>query len=127
MDQMEIKGPAQPDVNELREEYEALRHLVVSILVLALVVSGTLTIYLLRQWRFTHTELLATRPVAQPVIANYQKAGPAMDQFLNRLADYGRTHPDVIPVLTRYGLRPVAASGAPPGSVSAPKAAPLKK
>ena|SRR5438067_12870237 len=127
MDEMEIKAPAQPDVNELQAQYDALRHLVVSLLVLAVVVSGTLTIFLLRQWRFTHTELVATRPPATQLMADYQKKGPAMDQFLNRLADYGRTHPEVVPILMKYGLKPVSATSAPPGSVSPPKVTTPKK
>ena len=128
MDEIEIKAPAQPDLNELQAQCEALRHLVVSILVLAVVVSGTLTIYLLRQWRFTHSELVAFRPQAVPFITQYQKErGPAMDQFLARLADYSRTHTDIIPVLTRYGLRQVSPTNAVPTKASPPAVPAPKK
>src|SRR5437867_2480250 len=123
MDEIEIKAPAQPDLNELQAQYEALRHLVVSILVLAVVVSGTLTIYLLRQYRFTHSELVQFRPGAVQMITEYQKIrGPVQDQFLYRLTEYGRTHPDFAPIMTKYGLKPATPSNAAPATASAPPA-----
>src|SRR5438552_1847128 len=126
MDEMEIKAPAQPDVNELQAQFEALRHLVISLLVLALVISGTLTIYLLRQWRFTHSELAPFRPVATQMINDYERRRPVMDQFLVRLADHGKTHPELIPLLNRYGLRSVSPTNVPIPTVMPPKI-PAKK
>ena len=128
MDEVENKTAAQPEVNELQAQYDALRHLVVSMLVLAVVVSGTLTIYLLRQYRFTHSELVQFRPGAVQMITDYQKIrGPVQDQFLYRLTEYGRTHPDFAPIMTKYGLKPAAPSNAAPATASpAPASAPKK-
>src|SRR5262245_58524000 len=128
MDEIETKTPAQPDLTELRAQYEALRHLVVSMLVLAVVVSGTLTIYLLRQYRFTHSELVQFRPGATQMITEYQKIrGPVQDQFLMRLTEYGRTHPDFAPIMNKYGLKPPTPSNAAPAAVSPPAATTPKK
>src|SRR6266478_3552141 len=121
MDEIETKAPAQPDLIDRRAQYDALRHLVVSILVLAVVVSGTLTIYLLRQYRFTHSELVQFRPGAAQMITDYQKIrGPVQDQFVYRLAEYGRSHPDFGPIMTKYGLKPPSPTSAVPATASPP-------
>jgi hypothetical protein len=115
MDESEIKVSPQTDVTELQEQFDALRHLVVSMLVLVLVVSGTLTIYLMRERKYARTELEALRPQATSVIAEYEKnQGPMMDNFIKQLTEYGRTHPDFAPIMTKYGLKPtVPGSNAP--------------
>ena len=41
-----------------------------------------------------------------------------LDAFLEKLKDYGRTHPDFVPILTRYGL----ISNAPPAAAPVPSA-----
>ena len=43
-----------------------------------------------------------------------------LDAFLEKLKDYGRTHPDFVPILTRYGL----SSNVPPGLAPAPSTIP---
>ena len=122
MDEIETRAPAQADLNALREQYDALRHLVVSILVLAVVVSGTLTIYLLRQYKSTHGELIQFRPGAVQMINDYQKIrGPMQEQFVHKLIEYGKTHQDFGPIVTKYGL-----SNAAPATTSAPPAASKK-
>jgi hypothetical protein len=133
MDNFDDKTPAAPaGANDMQEQFDALRHLVVSILILLIVVSGTFTIYLLRQYRTVSKELTAYRPQATQMIAAYQKAeAPAMQEFVKKITDFGRTHPDFAPIMTKYNLKPAAATGAPPTTVpapaSAPKAAPTKK
>ena len=49
-----------------RRSIDALRHLVVSILILVVVISGTLNIYLLRQWRSTSKDLAGDSPASHP-------------------------------------------------------------
>ncbi len=125
MDNFDDKIPAQPGVNGVQEQLDALRHLIVSVLILLLVVSGTLTIYLLRQWRTVSKELAAVSPQATQMIRDYQtNRGPAMDDFLRKIADYGRKNPDFMPIMVKYGLNPSAATSAPPTTATAP---PTKK
>ena len=115
-------------VNDLQAQYDALRHLVVSVLILVIVISGTLNIYLLRQWRTVKRELTGFRPQAAQVIAEYQKvSGPLMTDFVKKIAEYGRTHPDFAPILTKYNLKPAGATGAPPAAPTSPPAAAAKK
>src|SRR5437868_9080079 len=118
MDEIENKPAtqaAQPiETVDLRQQYEALRHLVISVLILLIVVSGTLSVYLLRQYRNTSKDLEGFRPYAQNIIGTYQNGdGPAVQNFIGRVVDYGRTHPDFVPILKRYNISPGPASGAP--------------
>ena len=124
MDNLDNKTSVQPDANDLQRQYDALRHLVVSILILVVVISGTLNIYLLRQWRSTSKDLAAIRPQAAQMIAEYQKvSGPLMQDFVKKITEYGRTHPDFVPVLAKYGLKPSTPTNPPPATpaTTAPK------
>jgi hypothetical protein len=128
MDNLENKAPIQPIATDLQAQYEALRHLVVSLLILVVVMSGTLNIYLLRQWRTTKRDLTAIRPQATQMIAEYQKvSGPMMTDFIKKISEYGRSHPDFAPVLAKYGIKPTAATGAAPAAPISLPAAPPKK
>ena len=83
MDNLDTKSPTPSGTNDLRAQYDALRHLVVSMLILVVVISGTLNIYLLRQWRSTSKDLAAIRPQAVQMVAEYQnKSGPLMNFLL---------------------------------------------
>jgi hypothetical protein len=114
MDNLDNKASVQPVASDLQGQYEALRHLVVSILILVVVISGTFNIYLLRQWRSTSKDLAGIRPQAAQMIAEYQKvSGPLMTDFIKRITEFGRTHPDFAPVLAKYGLKPATLTNLP--------------
>lgn len=125
MDTPEFNVPTTPPAagsSQLQEQLDSLHHLVVSVLILLVVVSGTLTIFLLRQWQTARKDLSAYSPGANSLIAEYNRErGPRMDGFINKLTDYGRQHPDFIPILNKYGLNP---TGAP--AMTVPAAAPQK-
>ena len=126
MNTLDNQSPRQTEVNNVQAHFDALQHLVVSILILVVVISGTLNIYFLRQWRTVSKDLAAIRPQATKMIADYQKvSGPLMNDFVKKVTDYGRTHPDFAPVLAKYNLQtaaPTGATAAPPASaVPAPK------
>lgn len=107
MDNPDIKTPSPADPSQLQAQFEDLHHLVVSLLILVVVVSGTLSVFLLRQWRTTSKDLAAIRPGATQFISDYHKVGQQrMDAFLEKLKDYGRTHPDFAQILARYGITP---------------------
>ena len=77
MDNLDIKTPVQSDASDVQAQFDELRHLIVSVLILVIVISGTLNIYLLRQWRSSSKDLAAIRPQAAQMIAEYQKvSGP---------------------------------------------------
>ena len=131
MDTLDNKTPLQTGANDVQAQYNALQHLVVSILILVVVISGTLNIYFLRQWRTVSKDLAGIRPQASQMIAEYQKvSAPLMNDFVKKVTEYGKTHPDFAPVLTKYNLKsaaPAAATTTSPPAAPAPAAAKPKK
>ena len=129
MNNLDNKAPIQPNATDLQAQYDSLRHLVVSILILVIVISGTLNIYLLRQWRSASKDLAGIRPQAAQMIADYQRvSAPLMTDFVKKITDYGRTHPDFAPILAKYGLKPTGPTGAAPATATSQQpAAPPKK
>jgi hypothetical protein len=129
MDNLDSTAPAQPNASDLQAQYDTLRHLVVSILILVIVISGTFNIYLLRQWRSLSRELAGFRPVATQEIAGYQKGEfPYEQEFVKKLTEYGQTHADFVPILTKHNLKPAGSTGVAPASTTSlqPAAAPKK-
>jgi len=125
MESLENKTPVQTDSGDLQAQYDALRQMIVSLMVLVVVISGTLNIYMLRQWRSASKDLTAIRPQATQMIAEFQKvSGPLMQDFVKKISDYGRTHPEFAPILAKYGLK--AGTPANPPSTSPTTAAPKK-
>jgi hypothetical protein len=130
MDALESQLPSQPAANDLQEQYHALRQTLNTMLVLLVMVSGTLTIFLVRQWRFAKTDLDMLRPQAAQIINDYNRvSAPAMQDFMRRLAEYSRSHPDFAPIAAKYRLNDSAAKpgGASAASTSAPAGGTSKK
>ncbi len=123
MDEIENKTVSTPalDTPDLHEQIESLRHLIGSILILLVVVSGTLTIFLLREMKNTSTQLDAFRQGATNMISVYQKQqAPVMDDFINKIKQYGQAHKDFDPVLFRWGLKNPGSTATLPGTTPAP-------
>ena len=108
-----LSQPTPPDPSELQERLASLQTLVGTVLVLLLIVSGTFSIYLFWQVRTENRELEAMRQQLQQVL----KIEAQQNEVVKRMQDYGRTHPDFVPTLARYGLAPEAGSSPAPGSV----------
>jgi hypothetical protein len=114
METLDNKTPIQTSDNDLQAQCNALRHLITSTLILVIVISGTFNIYLLRQWKTTSKDLAGIRPQAAQMVADYQRvSAPLMNDFVVKLTEYGRTHPDFAPILAKYNLKPTAATGVP--------------
>ena len=94
------ENPASTDSEDLKEACAILRHQLNSVLILLLVVSATMTIFFWRQVNLTSKEKEALRSQ----VTDYQSnAVPALQEFTHKLQEYARTHPDVMPILTKYG------------------------
>ena len=119
MDTLDNQAPIQPSTSDVRAEFDSLRHLVMSLLVLVFVLSGTLNLYLLRQYRSLTKELAERGPQMERLALEYQKGVPFMNNVVSRLTDYGRTHPDYVPVLAKYGFKPAGATNSAPANPSA--------
>ena len=125
MDDLDTKTPFESGDSDLQAQFESLRQLITSVLILVIVISGTLNIYLLRQWRTTSKDLAGIRPQAAQMIAEYQKvSGPLMNDFVAKIMDYGKTHPDFAPILAKYNLKAAGTTGTP---LAAPTALPPAK
>src|ERR1043166_6268753 len=120
MDEIETKISAQTEPADLQSQLDGLRHFVLSVLILAVVISGTLNIYLLYQFKATGRELESVRPLVANLRNGYAHGyGPAIERFVRDSIEYGKTHPEFAPYLDKYGVRP------PPGAAPlSPAAAP---
>jgi hypothetical protein len=121
MDNLDMQESSRADLTQLEARCNALRQLVTSLLVLMIVVSGTLSLFLLRQVRYSSRDLEALRPQAMQLITEYQKtSGPAMDEFVKKITEYGQAHPDFKPIMTAYGLDKTEAGPKPPAPTPGP-------
>jgi hypothetical protein len=128
MDNLDTKSPTQLATDDLQAQCDALRHLVVSMLVLVVVISGTLNIYFLRQYKTLSKELAAIRPQFNQMNAVYQKdEAPWMQDIVRKLTEYGRAHPAFAPILTKYNLKPGGPTGAMPTTPTPQQPAALLK
>lgn len=117
-------APAQSELSELRAQTEQLQQLVSSLLLILIVVSGTLSVFLLRQWRFVKAELSAVQPAAAQMMAEYTNSYNFTQDFAKKLAEYGRTHPDFSNIAAKYNLNSVlATSGGTSVTSSLPQSA----
>src|SRR2546423_8871920 len=93
--------PSPPsDLDSLREQYESLRHLVVSLLVLGIVVTGAFDLFLLREVKYARSDLGIWKPQADQLMAEYQKGrGQSMDDFVRKIVYYGQTNKDFTPIM----------------------------
>jgi hypothetical protein len=118
MDTMEKNAVDQSELQELRAQCQSLQQLVSALLVLLLIVSGALDIYLLRQWRMARAELQRRGPYITKMVAEYnQVSAPAISDFVKRLVDYEKTHPDFTQILLKYNLKGNTTTGGPPVAV----------
>jgi hypothetical protein len=104
------------DTNELQSQYRALQRQFQTLLVLCILISGTLSLFLLRQYR----EAKGAVEGASSMFNQYTNVAPAMDDFARRAVEYSRTHPDFAQLLAKYGLSP--ANFPPSGAAPAPGA-----
>ncbi len=106
--------PASSELAELKEQCAHLRaqthNLRIAQLIVALAVAGFFWVEARRNGQALET----MRPQAAQVADVTKKQTPAINDFVNRLAEFGRTHPDFVPVLTKYGI-PTTPAPAVPG------------
>jgi hypothetical protein len=96
--------PPQSEVSELRGQCSQLQQLVSSMLLILIVVSGTLSVFLLRQWRFVKAELASAQPAAVQMLTEHTNSLAFTQDFLKKVAEYGRTHPDFNQITLKYHL-----------------------
>lgn len=112
--------------NDANSEISAIKNQMFVLLLALIVISGTLTAYLFQQSRVLGYELETN----QRLVKNFNQSQPAIATLINQLGAYGMNHPEIRPVLAKYGIQPVSTQ---PGLTSptaitptAPSAAPKK-
>jgi hypothetical protein len=114
-------GTPQNELEQLKQEYNSLYSRFVLLLVLVVIISGSYCYFLRIQVKATTSALQGTTMQATNVMVQMQKAGPMMQDYLNRFQEFGRTNPDFMPILTKYGLKPGATNAAPPAGAAKKK------
>jgi len=130
MEAFEAKNVVAGDTDDVKQQCAALQRQVTTLLLALVVVSGTLSVFLWRQASYARADLEAVKQPAAQVIQAFNKQDKAnFDNFVARLADYGRTHADFVPILNKYKITvpsvPITTS-APPATLT-PKAATAQK
>lgn len=109
MSEPENRTPESSQLAELKSQCDVLNRQVVKLLLALFVVSGTMTVFLGMQARWTGKALEVDRPQAREVMDRWSKEEPVVTTFMSKLADYGRTHPDFAPIISKYRLTNPAA------------------
>jgi len=110
-----MNEPVPPSGQEdLRETCAVLRHQLNSVLILLFLVSSTLAVSFWRQ----SSQAGKQRDALQQVVESYQqRTEPVVNDLTAKLREYGKTHPEVMPILIKYGVvqmtSPAAATATP--------------
>ena len=114
-------APSPTELTELKEQCAQLRAQTQSLrlaqLIVAVAVAGFFWVEVSRNGQALET----MRPQAAQVAEATKKQTPAINDFVNRLAEFGRTHPDFVPVLTKYGIAATTTSAVPGALPPTPK------
>ena len=109
--------PATPAISsEWQEQCAALQRQLNNLLLALTVLSCTFALFVI--WQAHQVQRQYELLKQQAAAAVQQKAG--VDNFLARLAEFGRAHPDFVPILTKYGITPASAT-TPKPAAAAPK------
>src|SRR5476649_992895 len=84
----------------LNDQVASLQRQVFALLLALVVVSGTVTVYLYRQASILGKDIV----VEQQAISNAKQIQPVIVSLANQLAVYGKTHPDILPLLNKYHI-----------------------
>ena len=124
MNELETTTSANSEVTDLKSQTAALQRQVTTLLLAAVILAGTMGVYLYQQQKYAIQDRNANTQTAAQMLQVFQQQRPIIDSFTGKLREFGRTHSDFAPILTRYGLQSAPANtSAPPAAVS-PKAAP---
>ncbi|TAK93173.1 MAG: hypothetical protein EPO07_18515 [Verrucomicrobia bacterium] len=128
MSDTEVKPAATPAVTPVKSDdaLACLQNQVQTLMIALLVCSGVLLVFIWQQMRYAVRDRDTLTQMVQPVIQ--EKA--FVEQFLQRALEYGKTHPDFMPVLNKYQIpqamtsnpAPVRPAGTAPAAAPAPVA-----
>jgi len=79
---------------ELSNQIDALRRQAFMLLLALIIVSGTLTVFLYRQSSLARRDIAAIKPQATQVIQIFNQNLPLIQNFVQQIVAYGKTHTD---------------------------------
>ncbi len=97
------------ETNNLSDQVAALQRQVFALLLALVVVSGTLTVYLYRQASIIGKDVASEKQL----IVTVNQGEATMISLANQLAVYAKAHPEIAPLLTKYGIGPNGIQPAP--------------
>jgi hypothetical protein len=97
------------ELTELKEQLSGVSRQVNMLLVAAVVGSLTVTAFVGLQGRRAGRDLDVVRPQATQVVEANKKEEPVIQNFAQKLVEYGKAHPEFAPIVNRYGLATNAA------------------
>src|SRR3954466_2111390 len=103
-------------VETLQAEVRSLRTLILSVLVVVILLSGSVNIFLLRQYLLVHNQMKEGQKIS---VDFDSKITPLSRDFWFRLVEYSKTHPDFNPIIAKYSQFIVATP--PANAAPAPK------
>ena len=115
MDNLENPIPTQSEEIDWKDQVESLRRLLTWTLFFALVVAVSFDLYLWRQFRFVRSDLAQVWLSAPQIEAELNKNGSAIQDFLKKLNDYGKSHADFGPISKKFHLDENAKGPTPVG------------
>ena len=104
----------------LESQVSALQRQVTLLTLGLLVVSGTFCGYMGLMARRARHDLQSLNTAAAPAIKNFQQQKAQWDDFVKKVTEYGSTHSDFAPIMTKYNLTATNA-GSAPGGVAQPQ------
>lgn len=113
MDNDPLRPPSSPVSTDLGAAYDSLHSLLVGVLLVSIVVSGTLCVFLLRQATYAKLDLNMVSAGYTNAAAQYERTKSIIDETVKKLQDFGRTNSDFVPILAKYNLLP-GTNSAPP-------------
>ena len=111
MDNLDSQATPERASADLQDQYDSLQYLVTSMLGLLTLLAAIMAAFLWRQQSDKGFDLGNFSIQANTFIAQYEQGpGRAQQEFVRKLAEYSRAHPDFAQILTKYGIKPTAAS-----------------
>lgn len=132
MNESEANPISNTPTNSDTDRIAALERQISTLLLALVILSGTFTVYLYRQLSIVSSDLQMLKPGAMQLIEAVKREKPGMDQFVLKLVEYGKTHPDFKPIVDKYGLNSPAVVAPPAASATTtipqvPASTPVKK
>ena len=84
------------------DEVRGLRGLLNAALAGVLLLSLAVNLFLFKQMRLMRSKVSESQPLVQRMSADFVKKEPSMRNFVSSLQSFAMTHPDFLPVLSKY-------------------------